>query len=247
MFYEIRMNYFSVLIALANVFCSMVVNADPVVELFTSQGCYSCPPADEHLAEIIEKYPHVVALEFHVDYWDDLHYGAAGVWKDPFSSPAYTARQQIYNSHDLLGEKGVYTPQMIVNGNIAFVGSNRDILDEALGEWPPEVNIEAEFSDNQLAVDITSDYKDGAILWLAIFDRLHVTEVPRGENHGKTITNHNVVRELIPIGEWEGNAVSASFKMTKLNHSPEAENTGCAVLLQGVKLGQIVGASYCNE
>jgi len=89
-----------------------VAAASPVVELFTSQGCYSCPPADEYLAEIIEKQPEVVALEYHVDYWDDLHYGAAGVWKDPFSDPSYSARQRRYNSLGLKGRPGVYTPQI---------------------------------------------------------------------------------------------------------------------------------------
>lgn len=225
----------------------MVANAAPVVELFTSQGCYSCPPADEHLAEIIEKRPDVVALEYHVDYWDDLHYGAAGVWKDPFSSPDFTTRQRIYNSQELSGNSGVYTPQMIVNGNTAFVGSNRRLMDQALEAFPPEIDIEASFADDELSVNIKSEYDDGAILWIAIFDRLRVTEVPRGENHGKTMTNHNVVRELIPIGKWEGDAVSVAFKMTDLNHSPAEENTGCAVLLQGETRGQIIGASYCAE
>ena len=169
------------------------------------------------------------------------------MWKDPFSSPDYTARQQIYNASNLLGNKGVYTPQMIVNGNFAFVGSSRRFIDEALVDFPPEVDIEAVFSDNQLSIDIKDEYKENAILWLAIFDRLHVTEVPRGENHGKTMTNHNVVREFIPIGLWEGKSVSVSFKMAELRHSPTDENSGCAVLLQGEKLGQIVGASYCAK
>ena len=86
-----------------------VASAAPMVELFTSQGCYSCPPADEHLVELIENNPDLVALEFHVDYWDDLNYGAAGTWKDPFSNAAYTQRQRQYNSYPLEGRKGVYT------------------------------------------------------------------------------------------------------------------------------------------
>jgi len=156
---------------------SFSASAAPIVELFTSQGCYSCPPADEHLGDIIKNNPEVVALEYHVDYWDQLVYGSAGVWKDPFSDPAYTVRQRLYNQ---------------------------------------------------------------------IFDRLQVTDVPTGENHGKTMVNHHVVRELVPLGRWGGDTVSASFPIAANMHSPGGEGSGCAVLLQDEDHGPILGASYCN-
>ena len=86
-----------------------------VVELFTSQGCYSCPPAEAFLGELAKRSD-VVALEFHVDYWDDLVYGSAGQWKDPFSDPAYTRRQQVY-ARGIPGGR-VYTPQIVVDGRL---------------------------------------------------------------------------------------------------------------------------------
>ena len=92
-------------------------NSPPVVvELFTSQGCYSCPPAEAYLAELAERTD-IVALEFHVDYWDSLTYMWHGQWKDPFSSPQYTARQRDYNVA-IRDQSGVYTPQMIIDGRI---------------------------------------------------------------------------------------------------------------------------------
>ena len=99
-----------------------------VIELFTSQGCYSCPPAEALLGDLIEANDpdNLVALEFHVDYWDSLVYGSHGSHKDPFSSADNTLRQRLYNHDgDLRGQRGVYTPQMVVNGRYAAVGSKR--------------------------------------------------------------------------------------------------------------------------
>jgi len=115
------MNKIKLSLALTLLLSPVAGNSGQLVELFTSQGCYSCPPADELLGELIEEQPDLVALEFHVDYWDDLHYGAAGVWKDPFSDAEYTLRQRRYNATDLVGKQGVYTPQMIVNGRAAQI------------------------------------------------------------------------------------------------------------------------------
>jgi len=218
----------------------------PVVELFTSQSCYSCPPAEEYLADIIAEQPNVVALEYHVDYWDDLHYGAAGVWKDPFSDPSYTTRQRIYRQANLRGKQGVYTPQMVVNGTDAQVGTSRKAVQRAIDSNIPAINLDAAFADNKLTVDIKDTASDGSILWLAIFDRVQVTDVPRGENHGKTIVNHNVVRELVPLGRWQGDKVAQTFQVATNLHSPENEGSGCAVFLQDDKLGPILGATYCN-
>jgi len=145
--------------------------AAPVVELFTSQGCYSCPPADDHLAEIIQSQPDIVALEYHVDYWDDLHYGAAGVWKDPFSDPAYSQRQRRYNQIELQGRRGVYTPQMIVNGHTAQVGSKRRQVKKALKNVPPANGLYAKLTAGVLSLQIDSIGADSAAIWLAIFDR----------------------------------------------------------------------------
>ena len=215
--------------------------------LFTSQGCYSCPPADKLLGELIEEQPDLVALEFHVDYWDDLHYGAAGVWKDPFSDASYTLRQRRYNSTDLDGKRGVYTPQMIVNGRIAQVGSSERAVRHALNSDAPEIDLTASIEADQLSIDINGERESGSILWLAVFDRVQVTEVTNGENHGKTMVNHHVVRELVPLGQWQGDKISHTVQLAALSREVTATgNTSCAVFLQDQTLGSIRGATYCK-
>lgn len=219
-----------------------VVSAAPLVELFTSQGCYSCPPADEHLAELIEKNPDVVALEFHVDYWDDLNYGAAGTWKDPFSTAAYSQRQRQYNSYPLKGRKGVYTPQMVVNGTTAQVGSKRSAVRKALKVGVPPLELTAVKKQQNIEVNISGDYNAEALVWLAVFDKEQVTEVTHGENHGKTMRNHHVVRELTPIADWRSGGGTTSVEVPALTN----RNTGCAIFVQDRKNGKILGATYCS-
>ena len=247
------MNKLNLSLSFALLLMPHVAKTSPMVELFTSQGCYSCPPADEFLGDLLEKQPDLVALEYHVDYWDDLRYGSAGVWKDPFSSSQYTARQRRYNSIRLSGKRGVYTPQMVVNGSTAAVGSSRRPVLKALNKNAPVVNIAASVKDNQLAVTIEGEREKGSELWLAIFDRIHTTDVPTGENHGKTMVNHHVVRELVSLGEWQGNNVNHTYELPdragfsgatadQINNG----NRSCAVFIQDESLGQIHGATYCE-
>ena len=219
-----------------------VASAAPLVELFTSQGCYSCPPADEHLAELIEKNPDVVALEFHVDYWDDLNYGAAGTWKDPFSTAAYSQRQRQYNSYPLQGRKGVYTPQMVVNGTTAQVGSKRSAVRKALKVGVPPLELTAKKNQQNVEVNISGEYSAKALVWLAVFDKEQVTEVTHGENHGKTMRNHHVVRELTPIADWRSGGGTTSVEVPALSNA----NTGCAIFVQDRNNGKILGATYCS-
>jgi len=220
---------------------SMVQSA-PMVELFTSQGCYSCPPADKFLAKLIKDNPEMVALEFHVDYWDDLNYGSAGTWKDPFSDASYTNRQRIYNQRALKGRPGVYTPQMVVNGHTAQVGSSRRAVNKALKVAVPPLEIVAKQEGNDITISVEGDHSRRADIWLAVFDRNQVTEVPRGENHGKTMHNHHVVRELKAVGEWRDGANTTSVEVPALAQ----ENSGCAVFVQERFNGPILAASYCS-
>lgn len=215
----------------------------PMVELFTSQGCYSCPPAEEHLADLIEKSPDLVALEFHVDYWDDLRYGSAGVWKDPFSDAAYTKRQRHYNQQPLKGKKGVYTPQMIVNGSVAQVGSSRSAVKKALDKAEALLQLETSVENNRVDVAISGHSAAKAQVWLAIFDRKQVTEVTRGENHGKELHNYHVVRELKPVADWRDGGGSVSIDVPELADA----NVGCAVFVQDSGNGKILGATYCQS
>jgi hypothetical protein len=170
-----------------------------VVELFTSEGCSSCPPADALLAELAGR-PDVLALSFHVDYWDRLG------WKDPFSSPDATRRQHGYAS--LLGLATVYTPQMVIEGRWQAVGSDRNEVEQALGS--------ARRNRDEVPVALAVDHGraqitlgpggDGvaATLLLVGFDRRHVTAVARGENGGRTLSHVDVVRNMEEIGQFDG-------------------------------------------
>jgi hypothetical protein len=174
-----------------------------VVELFTSEGCSSCPPADATLAELASGRD-VYALAFHVDYWDDLG------WPDRFASAANTARQRAYAS--TFGARGVYTPQMIVGGREPFVGSDRDHADAAIARAlssAPVVllTLQARRTGDTLTVDYTSPGAPaGAALDVAVVERATSTEVRAGENSGRTLKHTNVVRAftVVPLASPGG-------------------------------------------
>ena len=170
-----------------------------VVELFTSEGCSSCPPADALLAELASR-PEVLALSFHVDYWDKLG------WKDPFSSPAATERQQRYAS--LFGLATVYTPQIVVNGKWQAVGSDRaeveHALDSALRE-STEVPVVLDLGHGVARIQLgqAQGAVSGAILLIG-FDRRHASAVSRGENAGRNLVHADVVRDIGEVGKFDG-------------------------------------------
>lgn len=214
-----------------------------VVELFTSQSCYSCPPAEAYLGEMVERGD-VIALEFHVDYWDDLVYGVAGRWKDVFSSPANTDRQRVYN-RNIRGTAQVYTPQMVVDGRVEAAGTRRGAVEAAIGgqarDQRPRLDVAfASTSDGGLVVTVDGSHKVPAVLWLARFERAHVTHVKAGENKGKTLTNHHVVTGMERIGTWSGSAMTATVPGVAMS-----ANEGCAVLVQSETQGPILGAAEC--
>ncbi len=214
-----------------------------VIELFTSQGCYSCPPADALLGEMINAGRGIIGLEFHVDYWDDLTYGRAGKWKDPFSDSRYTQRQRAYHAQHLSGRRGIYTPQAVINGRFAAVGTNRGAIDTALNapSSAPIVNVTVRSgTEPGFSIVLDGDATQAAAVWLLIFDRHRVTEVPNGENHGKTLRNFNVVREMRRIGDWPGGSTTLS-----IDEPAVGERQGCAVLVQDEHQGPILGASLC--
>jgi hypothetical protein len=165
-----------------------------VVELFTSEGCSSCPPADALLAELASR-PDVLALSFHVDYWDRLG------WKDPYSSRAATDRQNRYAK--LLALHTVYTPQIVVDGKWEAVGSDRDDVEHALDlarRDPAEVPVTLGLDHGQAQITLGPGGDRVAVSVLLIgFDRRHVTAVKRGENGGRTLAHVDVVRGLEEI------------------------------------------------
>ncbi|MEU7590501.1 DUF1223 domain-containing protein [Micromonospora sp. NPDC049230] len=173
-----------------------------VVEMFTSQGCSSCPPAEEVLTEIErdarQRGQPVFALGFHVDYWDDLG------WPDRFADAAYTARQEAYAR--AFGTGRLYTPQMVVNGTVEFVGSDRRraagaIASALTSTATTPVTLTAPDLDGQrLTVDYqTAQPPRGAVLHVAIVERGLDSEIARGENAGRTLRQDNVVRAFTSV------------------------------------------------
>jgi hypothetical protein len=199
-----------------------------VVELFTSEGCSSCPPADTLLTALVKQQPDVLALAFHVDYWDWLG------WRDPFSQAFATGRQAAY-SNSLGGRP--YTPEIVVDGAAGMVGSDRGAVERAIRaarrDGTTAASVSLARSDRQLAIQVGAGVGEGKIL-LVGFDHRHVTAIGRGENDGKVLTESNIVRSLTPLGAWSGQALTLSAAM------PDGEDA--AVLLQAAD-GRIVGVA----
>ncbi len=170
-----------------------------VVELFTSEGCSSCPPADALLAELATR-PEVLALSFHVDYWDRLG------WKDPYSSPLATARQQRYAA--LLGAGSIFTPEAIVDGRWPAVGSDRGAITRAIaaaerGNSKLPIRLLLAHGSAQIAIG-RAPSAIGAEIWLIGFDRQHMDAVGAGENAGHSLSHVNVVRDIVEVGRLDG-------------------------------------------
>jgi hypothetical protein len=168
-----------------------------VVELFTSEGCSSCPPADETVARLLSKnIENVYILSYHVDYWNRLG------WKDQFSSADYSRRQNQYASVFNLGS--VYTPQVVVNGTVEFVGSDENKLTATvrndLKTAPAQhISISATKSNNSASIHYNIDGNDVILLNIALVQSQATTSVKRGENGGRTLHHVNIVRELKTI------------------------------------------------
>jgi len=192
--------------------CSTVAaHAGPraVIELFTSQGCSSCPPADKLLGELSSD-PSLVAISVPIDYWDYLG------WKDTLADPHNTARQKAY-AH-ARGDGQVYTPQVVVNGSLHVLGSDKGAIERAIAQTrtngamssPP---VSLAFADEHLKVavaDTPSDAHSVAEVWLCGLVRVVSIAIGRGENTGRTVTYHNVVRSWLKLGDWNGKANSWS-------------------------------------
>jgi hypothetical protein len=197
-----------------------------VVELFTSESCSSCPPADALLVELAHSGPSVLPLAFHVDYWNYLN------WRDKFSSPAATARQRQYAAA-LGGE--VYTPQIVVEGRTQVVGSDRAAVKAAIdaarsGASGPGMTLSG--SGARVTIHVDPGFGMGTVL-LVGFDPAHTTNVGGGENTGRTLEEANIVRGMTQLGAWHGAAGDFT------GERPHGERL--AALLQGAD-GQILSA-----
>lgn len=218
-------------------------NGPVVVELFTSQGCYSCPPAEKFLGDLAGQKS-VLALEFHVDYWDDLVYGAAGKWKDVFSKREYTLRQRGYNQR-IRGRGNVYTPQMVIDGKLEAVGSRRlsvlSAIKRAGSTRKHRVGINVTLDGGAVrTVSLNGDVKARGSVWLLRYIKSQETRVRSGENKGKALLSHNIVTEVQKVGVWSGRAGEISVDGFSL-----ADGEGCAVLVQDNRQGPILGAAPC--
>jgi hypothetical protein len=199
-----------------------------VVELFTSQGCSSCPPANAYLNELSKRPSDILALAFHVTYWDYLG------WKDPFSLKIATDRQERYGRR--FGD-GSYTPEIVVDGSTGLVGSHRDEVDRAVAKARTSgttvADVHVVMKDGKASIDVGAGQGVARVL-LVGFDREHVTPIGRGENRGRTMAEANIVRSFRPVAEWSGAPIHLDERLS--------DGEQVAVILEAPD-GRIVGAS----
>jgi hypothetical protein len=236
-----------------------LAHAEPrpaVVELFTSEGCNSCPPAEAYIGELAGRSD-VLALAFHVDYWDDLG------WRDRFGLGQSVERQRSYARS--LRLSSVYTPEVVIDGRGDYVGSNRVGIAHALQERREGVpvtlsvgNGEAEVrlgpnvqgtrengpsgttpGENVQGAKPSNDKAAGGDVVLVAYLRKAVTAIGRGENAGRTLDEYNIVRAVVPLGRWNGGAQEFHAKLASL---PQ-DATDVAVLVQSPGQGPVVGAA----
>jgi hypothetical protein len=207
-----------------------------VIELFTSQGCSSCPPADRYLAELA-KDPSLVVLSWPVDYWDYIG------WKDTYASPAFTARQKAYAA--ARRDDQVYTPQAVIDGVTHAVGNDRDVVQDAIAANGKTLSCVLTLADRdgKIGIDIApkGHASGSATLWLLRVLRTANVTIGRGENKGRSVTYTNIVREAIPVGQWSGGAAHFDTARPKLG-----EGEGLVAVLQtgsAAKPGAILAAA----
>ena len=201
-----RLFAFILLVPIAALALPGIARADEppiVVELFTSQGCSSCPPADKYLGELAKR-PDVMALAFHIEYWNYIG------WPDPYSKPWATRRQRDYSAK--LKQRFVFTPEIVVQGAAEGVGSERETIEaliraaEAKPLPHPDLKLRWR-EDGALIVDVgdgPSPVGTPATVWLLGYDHMHTTQILAGENEGKTAWDHHPVRSFRRLGGWAG-------------------------------------------
>jgi hypothetical protein len=199
-----------------------------VVELFTSQGCSSCPPANANLIKI-SKQPNVLALSFAVTYWDHLG------WKDSFGRKEFTERQVTYEP--ALGEDGPFTPQMVVNGRVSAVGNDLSQMQQLITDAGPLSGPRISLSRGRVKISGLDNASGAADVWLVRYDP-GIVEVPvaRGENSGATLPHTHVVHALTHLGKWSGSAVTFDFPT-------KTDRLHTAILVQGKNGGPILAAA----
>lgn len=213
------------------------------VELYTSQGCSSCPPADVLLHALAQRKD-VIALTFPVDYWDYLG------WKDTFAAPRNSERQRAYAK--ARGDGLIYTPQAVVNGVLHVNGASRTAIEQAIGTSDVrlkalQVPVKLSADRGKLVIEAsarTGNNAGDATIWLAAVQRHGEVVIGKGENGGRKLSYTNVVRELIPIGTWSGKA--EAVRIDRQSIAPPGTDT-YAVLIQQGHAGPILGAAWLDD
>jgi hypothetical protein len=223
-------------------------HADPraVVELFTSQGCSSCPPADQIIGELA-KDPSVIALSMPIDYWDYLG------WKDTLADSRFSARQKAYSQ--MRGDRDVYTPQAVVNGTSHVIGSDRAGIEGAISSTKDSddvmsVPVSMTLTGRQLNVSVAASHPGSSAshgeIWICAISKAVPISIARGENRGHEVTYHNVVRNLLKVGDWNGAA--GSWNVPLENISREGVDAAAVYVQDGnrEKPGAMLGAAFTS-
>jgi hypothetical protein len=221
-----------------------LARAEPrgLLELFTSQGCSSCPAADKLLGDFASD-PSLVALSVPIDYWDYLG------WKDTLASPGHSARQRAYAR--VRGDRQVYTPQIVVNGSVHVLGSDRAAVERALAQTDRNAPIMTlpvlmAIGGTNLNVKVAAAESEhvNAEVWLCPLMKAVPVAIGRGENRGRTITYHNVVRRWLKLGDWTG--ADASFSVPLSDIATDGIDAAAVMVQEGTrdKPGIILGTAY---
>jgi hypothetical protein len=214
--------------------CALVAPAlsrPAVVELFTSEGCSSCPPAEAYVGELARRAD-VLALAFHVDYWDELG------WQDRFELPEAVQRQRLYAKSLRLAS--IYTPQIVVDGRSDFVGSDRASIGTALAQNRAGVGVAVAIRDDDIEIDLAAaDGAQPSDVLLVSYQRSAVSAIGRGENAGRTLAEFNIVRSIRSLGAYHGRLQQYHAAVKTL----PSDATDIAVLVQSVGQSAIIGAA----
>lgn len=212
-----------------------------MVELFTSQGCSSCPPADRLLGELA-KDSSIVAMTLPVDYWDYLG------WKDTLANSRYSARQRAYARER--GDREVATPQVIVNGVRAVVGSDKAAIERAIERTRNTAMVapvSVAVNGDKLTVNVAAAENDQkGEVWLCAIARAVPVTIGRGENTGRSVTYHNVSRRWLKVGDWNGKAATWSIPLSDIK--AEGVDAAAAIVQSGTseKPGPMLGAAFAS-
>jgi hypothetical protein len=233
-----------VVVACASV-ASSFAGAEPraVIELFTSQGCSSCPPADKLLSQFVAD-PSLIPISLPIDYWDYLG------WKDTLADPRNSARQRAYSR--MRGDRDVYTPQVVVNGSVHALGSDKEAIEAAIASshkngMTLSLPVTMTLADGRLLVSVPGggDGRSAAEVWICGLVKAATVAIGRGENRGKTITYHNVARHWVKLGTWNGS--SATFSVP-IHEFDEGIDEAAVMVQSGTvdKPSQMYGAAVAT-